>query len=63
MINAAGEGLGALGIGCCCGWLYALLSITQCADTGVIEGIDVDGQSLGVLGEVSGTPHHSVAEA
>ena len=55
---AAGGAVGGVGLGI--GWFH--LAVVE-VDVGVVEGIDVDGESLGVLGELGGARDDAEVEA
>ena len=53
----------AVGIGLAVGGLYVLRAVLAVAHVGIVAGIDVDGETPGVIGELLRVGHVAVAEA
>lgn len=63
VVDLVGEVPGAVAVGGSRGGLYEEGAVFEVLVVGVVEGVDVDGESAGVLGEPRGGGDGAVAEA
>ena len=63
MINLIGEVPRAVAIWLACGGLYEERAVIKCFDVGVVEGVDIDGKTAGMLREIVSGSDVTVAEA